>query len=108
MSDDMYARRILISRNYTDVNVRFDIRISNLPMHNLERFHGNIQSRTATHDPGRLQELLAAAIGSHERAAAILREAMAGQPLEIRMLPQPTTTLSDLLATDSVEASPKA
>jgi hypothetical protein len=108
MSDDMYARRILISRNYTDVNVRFDIRISNLPMHNLERFGDHIQSRTATHDPGCLQGLLAEAIGSHEKAVAILREAMAGQPVEVRMLPQPTTRLSDLLATDSVEVSPKA
>lgn len=108
MSDDMYSRRILISRNYAEVNVRFDIRISNLPMHNLERFEDHIQSRTATHDPGRLQELLAEAIGSHERAVAIVREAMAGQPVEVRMLPQPTTRLSDLFAADSIEVSPEA
>jgi hypothetical protein len=76
MSDDMYARRILIFRNYSDVNVRFDIRISNLPMHNLERFQDHIQSRTATHDPGRLQEPLAELVVSFVNtvAARLARE----------------------------------
>jgi hypothetical protein len=105
----MFHRRIIISR-YGGPGVverLYDVKSTNLPIHDIERFGDGILSTTAIHTHEVLAELLAEAIGSWENAQQILSDVTEGDRVEVVMLPQADTKLVDKLKKSSAEVGEK-
>jgi len=99
-----YARRALISRDYRDPmgQILYEVRISKLPLNDLERFHSNVLKHVAVHIPDRLLELLIEGLSSEEEARSALNEAVAGGgPVEVRLREDAPLQVIDKLATSS-------
>ena len=98
----MFHRRIIIKRSYGPGDqTLYDIKMTNLPIRDLERFGEGILSTSATHTPQVLFSLLTEAIGNQEKAQQLLRDLRDGDAVEVMMLDQADTKLVDKLKTSS-------
>jgi uncharacterized protein YodC (DUF2158 family) len=106
----MFHRRIIVNRHYgPDVlDVLYIIKMTNLPIRDVERFDQGILSTSAIHTHEVLLELLTGVTGSEEKARQILSNAMGGDTIEVMMLPQADTKLVERLKKSSaVQDEPK-
>lgn len=102
MCDDVYAYRIRITRNYSEIDVQFDTLTSALPIHISARLDDSMTPHSAVHGADQLFALLTKALG-HENATKVLEEAMTRQPVE--------RNLGTLVSADlrrQLSASPRA
>jgi hypothetical protein len=82
--------------------ILYEVRISKLPLNDLERFHSNVLKHVAVHIPDRLLELLIEGLSSEEEARSALNEAVAGGgPVEVRLREDAPLQVIDKLATSS-------
>lgn len=85
MGDGGYGYALIITRNYEDIQIRYDVRMSKLPMTAFEPFRDTTPKDSAVHEHDVLLEMLAEATGSRGRAIETLKEVMSGKAIELRL-----------------------
>jgi hypothetical protein len=102
MANDGYGYRLSVKRNYDAIQIRFDVRISKLPIHDFEQFSDTIRCDTAIHEPEQLLAMLTEGLENRERAIDVLKEAMSGKPVEVHLGGLVSAQLRQRLGTSTV------